>query len=156
MRMTFETMRAEDLPGAQIYEQQKKIKEGMQVALGPVLRRMRMEERGFGEGGAGDEGSSSLRSSTDSGIVMPEAGDEINSILNAAYSDPNSSLVPKAPPGGPPPSPKPTLAPRKSAAPAPAPAKAPPPPAPARPAPASSSPKPRGSNGSLLSSFRGD
>ncbi|MEM9280147.1 MAG: DUF87 domain-containing protein, partial [Pseudomonadota bacterium] len=45
MRMTFETMRPEDLPGAHIYEQQKKVKEGLTVSLTAVLRRMRKEDR---------------------------------------------------------------------------------------------------------------
>ena len=97
MRMTFETMRPEDLPGAHIYEQQAKVKEGLTVSLNSVLRRMRMEDRKpiSDESYAGTE--EPLAAPT-----TPQVGgnpaDEINSVLNAAYSNPNSSLNPQQTP----------------------------------------------------------
>ena len=97
MRMTFETMRPEDLPGAHIYEQQAKVKEGLTVSLNSVLRRMRMEDRKpiADESYAGAE-------QTPVAPVTPQVGenpvDEINSVLNAAYSNPNSSLTPQQTP----------------------------------------------------------
>lgn len=94
MRMTFETMRAEDLPGAQIYEQQRKIKEGMGVSLSSVLRRMRMDDRGASnEESLVDAEEQLLRADMKRDNVTPDPGDEINSILNAAYSDVNNSLT---------------------------------------------------------------
>lgn len=99
MRMTFETIRPEDLPGAHIYEQQQKIKDGLEVSLGYVLRRMRKEDRSFGDSsnGSGDFGGQGSRGGASAAQATPQPGDEINSILNAAYADPNSSLAPAAP-----------------------------------------------------------
>jgi hypothetical protein len=98
MRMTFETIRPEDLPGAHIYEQQQKIKDGLEVSLSYVLRRMRKEDRSFGEAstGAGDFGGQGTAAGAAAAQLTPQPGDEINSILNAAHSDPNSSLAPAA------------------------------------------------------------
>lgn len=45
MRMTFETMRKEDLPGSRIYEQQEAVKSGVEISIGAVIRKMRNEER---------------------------------------------------------------------------------------------------------------
>ncbi|MEO0910647.1 MAG: hypothetical protein AAFX96_10030, partial [Pseudomonadota bacterium] len=107
MRMTFETMRAEDLPGAHIYEQQEKVKQGLDISMAAVLRRMRQEDT-----------KTSLQSddpyaNSDVGLDAPpispdqatpaagpqreltsSGGDEINSVLSAAYSGPNGSLKP--------------------------------------------------------------
>jgi len=97
MRMTFETMSSEDLPGARIYEQQAKVKDGLDVSLTAVMRRMRQQDK---------------RPSSDESYVerdleaaekvtrarqassAPSGSDEINSILNAAYSSTNTSLNP--------------------------------------------------------------
>ncbi|MBL4600297.1 MAG: DUF87 domain-containing protein [Rhizobiaceae bacterium] len=45
MRLTFETMAKEDLPGARIYEQQEAVKSGQDVSIASVIRKMRNEER---------------------------------------------------------------------------------------------------------------
>ena len=139
MRMTFETMRPEDLPGAHIYEQQEKVKQGLTVSLHSVLRRMRMEDRRP----TVDETYAGVDNQTASVPVTPQASvnpaDEINSILNAAHSNPNSSLTPQQ---------TPPMAPRQAA-----------PPQPVRqsiPAPApAAAPKQASSAGSLINSFRG-
>ncbi len=141
MRMTFDTMRAEDLPGAHIYEQQQKIKNGLEVSLSYVLRRMRKDGRGFGESGGHAEQNKLYTSPVpDRAEAAPRAGDEINAILNAAHSDPNNSLVPSAPTP-------------LASAPAPAARQAP---QPASPAPANTGhgQDRRNSNSSLLNSFR--
>lgn len=95
MRMTFETMAAKDLPGARIYEQQAKIKEGMQVSLSAVLRKMRQEDRkgSLGESYAEADPIAQQQALGQSSSA-PVPGDEINSILNAAYSGSNGSLKP--------------------------------------------------------------
>lgn len=99
MRMTFETMRAEDLPGAHIYEQQAKVKEGLTVSLKSVLRCMRMEDRKP----ASDDPYAGVEKPAAATQSAPQAGaqnpaDEINSVLNAALSNPNSSLTPQQTP----------------------------------------------------------
>ena len=138
MRMTFETMRPEDLPGAHIYEQQEKVKQGLTVSLHSVLRRMRMEDRRP----AADESYAGTDNQAAAVQTAPQAGsnpaDEINSILNAAHSNPNSSLTPQQ---------TPPMAPRQAV-----------PPQPVRqpaPAPAPAAPKPANRAGSLINSFRG-
>jgi DNA helicase HerA-like ATPase len=142
MRMTFETMRPEDLPGAHIYEQQEKVKQGLTVSLHSVLRRMRMEDRRP----AADESyagvSNQAGATQTSPQVASQAGvnpaDEINSILNAAHSNPNSSLTPQQ---------TPPMAPRQAA-----------PAQPVRqpaPTPSPAAPKPATRAGSLINSFRG-
>ncbi|MEM7289055.1 MAG: DUF87 domain-containing protein, partial [Pseudomonadota bacterium] len=97
MRMTFETMRAEDLPGAHIYEQQKKVKEGIEVSLSSVLRKMRSEDQVKSADDAFAQAEpipqqASASSRAQAGNAKPD--DEINNILNAAYSGPNGSLKP--------------------------------------------------------------
>lgn len=139
MRMTFETMRPEDLPGAHIYEQQEKVKQGLTVSLHSVLRRMRMEDRRP----VSDESYAGVDSQAGAAQSAPQAmpqgsgnpADEINSILNAAHSNPNSSLTPQQ---------TPPMAPRQAA-----------PPPLRQPAPAASAPKPANRAGSLINSFRG-
>ncbi|KAG1702964.1 DNA double-strand break repair helicase HerA [Nymphon striatum] len=143
MRMTFETMRAEDLPGAHIYEQQAKVKEGLTVSLKSVLRRMRMEDRKP----ASDDPYAGVETPAAAAQTAPQTGaqnpaDEINSVLNAALSNPNSSLTPQQ---------TPPMAPAPAA---PAPPVRQPAPAPAA-APAASAPKPANKAGSLINSFRG-
>ncbi|MEL7430303.1 MAG: DUF87 domain-containing protein, partial [Pseudomonadota bacterium] len=95
MRMTFETMRAEDLPGAHIYEQQQKVKEGIEVSLSSVLRRMRQEDRRKveGENGAIPDPVAQHQAMAEQ-VRKADPGDDINQILNAAYSQRNSSLKP--------------------------------------------------------------
>ena len=145
MRMTFETMRPEDLPGAHIYEQQAKVKEGLTVSLKSVLRRMRMEDRKP----ASDDPYAGVENAAADPTVngTPQAGaqnpaDEINSVLNAGLSNPNSSLTPhQTPPMAPA---QPALA---------QPLRKPAPAAPSAPAPSSS--KPANKAGSLINSFRG-
>lgn len=95
MRMTFETMRAEDLPGAHIYEQQQKVKDGVTVSLSAVLRRMRQEDRkatNNDEYANPDPVAQEQALRAHKQAVQP--GDEINEILNAAYSGQNGSLNP--------------------------------------------------------------
>ena len=139
--MTFETMRPEDLPGAHIYEQQEKVKQGLTVSLQSVLRRMRMEDRRpvSDESYAGVDSQAGAAQSAPQ--AMPQGGinpaDEINSILNAAHSNPNSSLTPQQ---------TPPMAPRQAA---------PPPLRQPAPAPAAPAPKPANRAGSLINSFRG-
>ncbi len=105
MRMTFETMRAEDLPGAHIYEQQQKVKDGLTVSIASVLRRMRKEDRKLlnhsdpfvdsrEEAEPGNNTLAAQRESVEREPARP--GDDINSILNAAYTGSNSSLAPTA------------------------------------------------------------
>jgi DNA helicase HerA-like ATPase len=131
MRMTFETMRPEDLPGAHIYEQQAKVKEGLQVSLNSVLRRMRMEDRK--PSNATDEFSQQHEQLTQAVQQAPQIGekpgDGINSVLRSAYADPNNSLTPQQTPPmapaslsqaqpvrQPEPAPQPSAAPSKPAA----------------------------------------
>ncbi len=95
MRMTFETMRAEDLPGAHIYEQQQRIKEGGQVSLSSVLRRLRQEDRrptNTDDYANPDPVAQEQALRATRETLQP--GNEINDILNAAYSGPNGSLTP--------------------------------------------------------------
>ena len=122
MRMTFETMAAKDLPGARIYEQQAKIKEGLQVSLSAVLRKMRQEDRkGRLAESYAEADPIAQQQALGQASSAPTPGDEINSILNAAYSGSNGSLKPDygttAPPMAPAQAPPPT---RGSAAPGPA------------------------------------
>lgn len=140
MRMTFETMRPEDLPGAHIYEQQQKVKEGLTVSLNSVLRRMRMEDRkpSSDESYAGTDNQAAASQALEGQPqVGSQPGDEINSILNAAHSNPNSSLTPQQ---------TPPMAPLRAT-----------PPQPIRETstPAASSPRPASRAGSLINSFRG-
>jgi len=103
MRMTFETMRPEDLPGAHIYEQQKRVKEGMTVSIASVLRRMRKEDKkvsvesdpyaGAPTEPSQKEAPAPQREEGTERRAQPIQADEINSILNAAYTGPNSSLT---------------------------------------------------------------
>ncbi len=146
MRMTFETMRPEDLPGAHIYEQQAKVKEGLTVSLHSVLRRMRMEDRKHStaneESYAGTDNAAAAEQAlkatqAKSGLNNP--GDGINSVLNSAYASANNSLAPQQ---------TPPMAPRQAA-----PTQASIQPTPAAPA-AASSPKPTNRAGSLINSFR--
>ena len=138
MRMTFETMRPEDLPGAHIYEQQAKVKEGLTVSLHSVLRRMRMEDRKP----AADESYAGVDNQEAAAQAIQQTGgnpaDEINSILNAAHSNPNSSLTPQQTPPMAPPQPAPPQPVRQPA-----------------PAPAPAATKPATRTGSLINSFRG-
>jgi DNA helicase HerA-like ATPase len=95
MRMTFETIKAKDLPGAHIYEQQEKVKDGMQVSLAAVLRKMRQEDRKP----LTDEAYAQSDPTARAQALREQAsssspGKEINSILNAAYSGKNGSLTP--------------------------------------------------------------
>jgi len=53
MRMTFETMRKEDLPGSHIYEKQEAVKSGLEISLSSVIRKMRNEARKHGEAADG-------------------------------------------------------------------------------------------------------
>jgi len=118
MRMTFETMRAEDLPGAHIYERQAQVKDGLEVSLSSVMRRLRQEDRkgNVSESYSGvEDGASQLRDIAKTKVKGPQAGDEINSILNAAYSPNNGSLKPQQPAAAPVHTPQP--APRPAAAP---------------------------------------
>ena len=139
MRMTFETMRPEDLPGAHIYEQQKKVKEGLQVSIGSVLRRMRKEDRKltsddpYADVATPSNPHESMETAEQQSPAKP--GDEINSILNAAYSGQNGSLNPE---------------PKKAQAPAAAPSLKK---QPAEPKPEPSAPKAKGA-GNLIRSFR--
>ncbi|MEM7215349.1 MAG: DUF87 domain-containing protein [Pseudomonadota bacterium] len=98
MRMTFETIRPEDLPGAHIYEQQKKVKEGMTVSLSSILRRMRREDRKVSSDDPYADASEASPSANQPEDLQRgqngDPGDEINSILNAAYSSQNGSLSP--------------------------------------------------------------
>ncbi|MEM9331805.1 MAG: DUF87 domain-containing protein [Pseudomonadota bacterium] len=160
MRMTFETIRPEDLPGAHIYEQQKKVKEGLTVSLGAVLRRMRKEDR---KGMTDDPYADAQVNNPSNPDQTPQQrepsaspGNEINSILNAAYSGQNGSLKPSADQG------QPVRAAQQQQAAAPsAPAAKPQAPAQpaaptlrkAEPAPEPKTPKPGGA-GNLIRSFR--
>ncbi len=87
MRLTFETMAAKDLPGSRIYEQQEAVRNGLEISLSTVMRRMRQEDRRAGQEVYGEGGGGSSRPDT----PMPfgdgaEPGDEINAIMNAVYS----------------------------------------------------------------------
>lgn len=116
MRMTFETMRAEDLPGAHIYERQAQVKDGLEVSLSSVMRRMRQEDRKVStqESYAGaEENASQMQDIAKAKASGPQAGDEINSILNAAYSPNNGSLNPQK--SNPVPAPQPRSAPQPAA-----------------------------------------
>ncbi len=138
MRMTFETMRPEDLPGAHIYEQQAKVKEGLQVSLNSVLRRMRMEDRKPSSQGAVEEQVQVSQASVQQPQIGDNPGNEINSVLNAAYSNPNSSLSAQQ---------TPPMAPTTMSPPQPT--------RQAEPAPQAPTPsKPAVSTGSLINSFR--
>jgi len=144
MRMTFETMRAEDLPGAHIYEQQAKVKEGLTVSLKSVLKRMRMEDRkpNVDESYAGTDNQAAAAQAIQQEAPLRAAGnpaDEINSVLNSAYSSANSSLTPQQ---------TPPMAPRQPASAQPAASASP------RPS-ATAAPKPTSRTGSLINSFRG-
>lgn len=147
MRMTFETMRPEDLPGAHIYEQQQKVKDGLTVTLNSVLRRMRKEDQkiSIDDPYANAEATIPVDNQVPSKAAGAGSnpGGEINSILNAAYSGPNGSLNPQ-----PQASASPPTAPKPAAAPAPTLRKLP-----AEAAPASSKPKSNGV-GNLIKSFR--
>ncbi|MDJ0613614.1 MAG: DUF87 domain-containing protein [Rhizobiaceae bacterium] len=92
MRMTFETMAAKDLPGARIYEQQAKIKEGLQVSLAAVLRRMRQEDRKTSGEAYAEADPVAKQQAIKEQAKTTAPGDDINSILNAAYSGQNGSL----------------------------------------------------------------
>ena len=97
MRLTFETIAAKDLPGARIYEQQAAVKAGRSVSLSAVLRRMRQENRKIAVEEA-DTPNSGLTQSGSNYIPQQESsepGNEINSILNAAYNGSNGSLKPQ-------------------------------------------------------------
>jgi len=108
MRMTFETMRPEDLPGAHIYEQQQKVKEGLTVTIAAVLQRMRREigkpaklDDPYADNTTGAPSDGAPIAEQQGQSVAP--GNEINSILNAAYAgdanqSPNTSLQPAAAP----------------------------------------------------------
>ena len=103
MRMTFETMRPEDLPGAHIYEQQQKVKEGLTVSLHSVLRRMRMEDKkpsGADEAYAGVDNDAAKAQVIEQRSAGPakNPADEINSVLNSAYASANNSLTPQQTP----------------------------------------------------------
>ncbi len=121
MRMTFETMRAEDLPGAHIYERQAQVKDGFEVSLSSVMRRMRQEDRKAGAAtetySGAEENASQMRDIAKAKAPDHQPGDEINSILNAAYSSNNSSLKPQAPGMMTPQNPVPQPAARPAAAP---------------------------------------
>ncbi len=144
MRMTFETMRPEDLPGAHIYEQQAKVKEGLTVSLNSVLRRMRLEDRKPAKDDpyAGVENHAAVAQAAQG---LQQAGEnpanEINSVLNSAYSSANSSLTRQQTPPMAPVQPAPSQ-PLRTTQSAPA-------------APVASAPKPASKAGSLINSFRG-
>lgn len=132
MRMTFETMRAEDLPGAHIYQQQEKVKQGLTISLRSVLGRMRLEETrpsARDESYAGiDNQQAAIQAAQQSPSLRASAspGDEINSVLNSAYSSNNTSLTPQQ---------TPPMAPRPTA-------------------PVQPAAKPANRTGSLINSFR--
>ncbi len=119
MRMTFETMAAKDLPGARIYEQQAKIKEGLQISLSAVLRRMRQEDRkGSPSESYAEADPVAKQQALNQQASSSKPGDDINSILNAAYSGQNGSLTPDMGTSAPPLAPKAPPAPARPAAPA--------------------------------------
>ena len=95
MRMVFETIAAKDLPGAHIYKQQEAIRSGAQISLSTVLRKMRQEGAGdlspeaMGAGAAKSQGNQLSRHRQ-----TAQPGEDINEILNAAYSGHNTSLTP--------------------------------------------------------------
>lgn len=113
MRMTFETMRAEDLPGAHIYERQAQVKDGLEVSLSSVMRRLRQEDKKVSpqETYAGtEESAAQVKEIAKARAPELQPGDEINSILNAAYSPNNGSLNPQTTspaPAAPQPAPRP-------------------------------------------------
>lgn len=124
MRMTFETMRAEDLPGAHIYEQQEKVKQGLTISLASVLRKMRMEDRKT----TSDDPYANVTDQAAAAALAKETvarerslpGDGINSVLNSAYGSANNTLTPQqTPPMAPqaPAAPAPVRAPRPQSAP---------------------------------------
>lgn len=104
MRMTFETMRAEDLPGAHIYEQQEKVKQGMTVSLSSVLRRMRHEDvKPMSDdpyAGVNEElGSKVVQNLAQAATVNSQnPGNAINQVMNSQFSNPNTTLTPQQTP----------------------------------------------------------
>ena len=93
MRLTFETIPPQELPGAQIYAQQARVKEGLDISLRAVARRIRQEDR---RGEVYDDSGSIENVNTASkdrfagsqfaeSEVSAQPGDDLHSIMNAVY-----------------------------------------------------------------------
>ena len=89
MRLTFSNMAAEDLPGAQMYEQQEAVKSGQEISIAAVIRKMRNEPRR-----SHDEGS--VQNGNEHGIPQHERG---------AVKIPDEFMPSMAPVMSPPPAP---------------------------------------------------
>ena len=86
MRMTFETIAAEDLPGARIYKQQEAVREGKKIPLSAIVRKMRLEDRRHPSDEFEETMSRQfLAKIPDVVTSKPSPGDDINDILNAVY-----------------------------------------------------------------------
>ena len=97
MRLTFETIRQEDLPGAHIYEQQQKIKNGMTVSITSILQRIR-----GGDKKQANDSDPYTDATSETPVAQREysgqepfqSADDVNSIHNTVYTGPNRSFAP--------------------------------------------------------------
>lgn len=95
MRMTFETMQAKDLPGSRIYEQQAAVRQGFDISMSAVLRRLRHENDSKPTDNFMPQDIPVEQPQVQNERIAPQhvnhhqPGDEINSIMNAAYNAPS-------------------------------------------------------------------